>query len=40
MKYITVELMRRGWTDHELELFWGGNFLRVLRAVESAATGK
>ena len=36
MKYITVELMRRGWTDHELELFWGGNFLRVWRAVENA----
>ena len=37
MKFITVELMRRGWTDHELELFWGGNFLRVMRAVENAA---
>ena len=37
MKYITVELMRRGWTDRELELFWGGNFLRVMRAVEEAA---
>lgn len=37
MKYITVELMRRGWTDHELELFWGGNLLRVMRAVENAA---
>ena len=37
MKYITVELMRRGWTDRELELFWGGNFLRVWRAVEKAA---
>ncbi|MCR5710754.1 MAG: dipeptidase [Bacteroidales bacterium] len=36
MKYITVELMRRGWTDRELELFWGGNFLRVWKAVESA----
>lgn len=36
MKYITVELMRRGWTDSELELFWGGNFLRVMRAVENA----
>lgn len=36
MKYITVELMRRGWTDQELELFWGGNFLRVMRAVENA----
>jgi len=35
MKDITVELMRRGWTDRELELFWGGNFLRVMRAVEN-----
>jgi len=40
MKYITVELMRRGWTDRELELFWGGNFLRVMRAVEAAATAR
>ena len=37
MKDITVELLRRGWTDHELELFWGGNLLRVFRAVENAA---
>ncbi len=37
MKMITVELMRRGWTDREIELFWGGNFLRVMRAVEKAA---
>lgn len=37
MKLITVELLRRGWTDRELELFWGGNFLRVMRAVEQAA---
>ncbi|MBR0254297.1 MAG: dipeptidase [Bacteroidales bacterium] len=36
MKDITVELMRRGWTDRELALFWGGNFLRVMRAVENA----
>ena len=35
MKYITVELLRRGWTDHDLELFWGGNLLRVMRAVEN-----
>jgi len=35
MKDITVELLRRGWTDRELELFWGGNFLRVMRAVEN-----
>ena len=37
MKMITVELMRRGWTDREIELFWGGNFLRVMRAVEKTA---
>ncbi|MBR1538063.1 MAG: dipeptidase [Bacteroidales bacterium] len=37
MKYITVELLRRGWTAGELELFWGGNLLRVMRAVENAA---
>ena len=36
MKMITVELLRRGWTDRELELFWGGNLLRVMRAVEKA----
>ena len=36
MKDITVELLRRGWTDRELELFWGGNFLRVMHAVENA----
>jgi len=35
MKDITVELLRRGWTDRELELFWGGNLLRVMRAVEN-----
>ncbi len=39
MKMITVELMRRGWTDRELELFWGGNFLRVIRAVEAVRDG-
>ena len=40
MKMITVELMRRGWSDHDFELFWGGNFLRVWRAVEKAAAAK
>lgn len=34
MKYITVELMRRGWTDEELEKFWGGNLMRVWREIE------
>lgn len=34
MKYITVELLRRGWTEEELSLFWGGNILRVMKKVE------
>lgn len=37
MKYITVELLRRGWTQEELRLFWGGNILRVMRQVEKVA---
>lgn len=26
---LTMELIDRGYTDHEIELIWGGNFLRV-----------
>ncbi len=37
MKNITIELMRRGWSDKELEMFWGANYLRVLRQVENYA---
>lgn len=37
MKYITVELMRRGWTDEEIEKFWGGNLLRVWREIEKVS---
>lgn len=29
MKNITVELLKRGYTEKELEMFWGGNFMRV-----------
>lgn len=29
MKDLTVELLRRGYTEKELEMFWGGNFMRV-----------
>lgn len=35
---ITVELMRRGWSNHDLALFWGGNLLRVMAEVEKVAT--
>lgn len=32
-----AELVRRGWTDADLKLLAGGNFLRVLRATEAVA---
>ena len=34
MKNITVEMLRRGYTHDEIKMFWGGNFLRLLRQVE------
>lgn len=32
IKNLTVELLRRGYSERELELFWGGNFIRFLKA--------
>ena len=34
---VTAELVRRGYTDDEIAKVWGGNLLRVLRAVERVA---
>jgi membrane dipeptidase len=34
---ITVELVRRGYTDEEIQKIWGGNLLRVWREVERVA---
>ncbi len=31
---ITIELLRRGYTETELKKIWGGNLLRVFRGVE------
>jgi membrane dipeptidase len=31
---VTVEMVRRGYTDDEIEKIWGGNLLRVWREVE------
>jgi microsomal dipeptidase-like Zn-dependent dipeptidase len=31
MKSLTVELLKRGYTEEELKKFWGGNFLRFLK---------
>ncbi|MCA9881005.1 MAG: membrane dipeptidase, partial [Thermomicrobiales bacterium] len=33
---LTEELLRRGYTDDDLRKIYGGNFRRVLRAVETA----
>jgi len=32
MKNLTAELLRRGYTEKELELFWGGNFIRFMKS--------
>jgi len=31
---VTVELLRRGYTQQDIEKIWGGNFVRVWRAAE------
>ena len=33
---VTAALLARGYDSHAISLLWGGNFLRVLRAVEAA----
>ncbi|MCG8409788.1 MAG: dipeptidase [Bacteroidales bacterium] len=35
LKNITIELLRRGYNDKEIEKIWGGNFLRVFKEVEN-----
>ncbi len=34
---ITLELLRRGYTEEEIEKIWSGNFLRVFRQTEAHA---
>ncbi len=34
---ITVELVRRGYSEEEIEKIWSGNFMRVFREVENVA---
>jgi microsomal dipeptidase-like Zn-dependent dipeptidase len=34
---VTIELVRRGYTDDEIKKIWGGNLLRVWREVERVA---
>ncbi len=37
---VTVGLLRRGYSAEDIQKIWGGNFLRVLRQAEQAATVK
>jgi membrane dipeptidase len=34
---VTIELVRRGYTEEQIAKLWGGNLLRVWREVEKAA---
>ena len=36
---VTVELVRRGYTEEQIAAIWGGNLLRVMEAVEAVAAG-
>ena len=37
MGNITLELVRRGYSEQEIDKIWGGNFLRIMAKVESVA---
>jgi membrane dipeptidase len=37
LKNITLELVRRGYSEEEIEKIWSGNFIRVFRKVERIA---
>ena len=34
---VTIELVRRGYSEAEIEKIWGGNFMRVFREVQAVA---
>lgn len=37
IKNITIELVKRGYTENEIEKIWGGNFMRVFNKVQQLA---
>jgi membrane dipeptidase len=37
---ITIELVRRGYTEEEIGKIWSGNVLRVFREVQALAEQK
>lgn len=36
---VTTELVRRGYTEEQIDKLWGGNLLRVMEEVERVARG-
>ncbi|CAN0505934.1 unnamed protein product, partial [Discosporangium mesarthrocarpum] len=36
---VTLELVRRGYTEEEISALWSGNLLRVLDEVQAVAAG-
>ena len=34
---ITIELVRRGYTEEQIEKIWGGNLIRVFKDVQAVA---
>jgi membrane dipeptidase len=32
---VTAELLKRGYTEDQINAIWSGNFLRVLKAAEA-----
>ena len=37
---VTIELLKRGYSEEDIKKIWGGNFIRVWRAAEKAARQK
>ena len=37
---LTEEMLKRGYTEEEIQKVWGGNFFRVFKAVEKSSTPK
>jgi membrane dipeptidase len=37
---VTLELVRRGYTEEQIGKLWSGNLLRVMRDVEKVASGR
>ncbi|HEY5511585.1 MAG TPA: dipeptidase [Prolixibacteraceae bacterium] len=38
MGNVTLELVKRGYSENDIRKIWGGNFMRVFREVQKAAT--